>query len=478
MAVHQDALAVASVAQAQGADVVSLGTIGTRQGALDQRRRPRQSQRTPRGCVDAAGPCGSWLARSRRQPGNGCWGVAPSWLPNTPGARVTPDRCEARPRARLRRAGDLTPVSVPARDDAALRALRRARAATLRALQAATVRRTACVRRPARRSPGRAHWRPAPLRWRSAVGCPPPAPPLVLQADVQPVTAPTARVGRRARALHAQGPTGRCAPVVEALPAVRGVQGPVAGTTVAALGALTRCETPRQRRHDLGRTPSASARGARRQPGRLTQTGPPPARRALGAGAWASRSPATVRRPLPRCLAKLPTALQAIRGQAQGRLGTRDRPLLAQGKPAQQVVGAMARAWRACLGAMAQHRTGTPHASNRRLVCRPSAPRCARPSAAPPPRCGVTRGGVLRPTGPLVPRLRQAPDGGQEGGSQPTASSGIHRRDAWLRLFRETKGKNSAADVKKLLPTLDIGSHSNARFQPPLEAEATQERML
>jgi hypothetical protein len=48
----------------------------------------------------------------------------------------------------------------------------------------------------------------------------------------------------------------------------------------------------------------------------------------------------------------------------------------------------------------------------------------------------------------------------------------------WLRLFRETKGKNYAADVKKLLPTLDIGSHINATLQAPPIAEARNEHRL
>src|SRR5262249_59972271 len=38
--------------------------------------------------------------------------------------------------------------------------------------------------------------------------------------------------------------------------------------------------------------------------------------------------------------------------------------------------------------------------------------------------------------------------------------------------------KNSDADVKKLLPTLDIGSHINAAPQPLPEAGATLERTL
>ena len=57
-------------------------------------------------------------------------------------------------------------------------------------------------------------------------------------------------------------------------------------------------------------------------------------------------------------------------------------------------------------------------------------------------------------------------------------SSVLNRRYYWLRLFRETKGKNEDADVKKWLPTLDIGSHINASFQPRLEAGARHEQRL
>src|SRR5206468_3146069 len=45
-----------------------------------------------------------------------------------------------------------------------------------------------------------------------------------------------------------------------------------------------------------------------------------------------------------------------------------------------------------------------------------------------PPRCGVTRAGVQRRKPTLVPRARQAPDGRQAGGSQPTESSRLTRR--------------------------------------------------
>jgi hypothetical protein len=155
------------------------------------------------------------------------------------------------------RSGDLTPVEVPAVADAAICDLRRARAETLRALQAATLRLQALVLRHASRSTGRATWSPAPQRWRSAVVCPPPAQQMVLQADVQTVTAQTERLGRRALARPEQVNTWRCAPVGEALQARRGGPCTVAVTTGAALGALTRVAPPRQLRQALGRTPSA-----------------------------------------------------------------------------------------------------------------------------------------------------------------------------------------------------------------------------
>jgi hypothetical protein len=74
--------------------------------------------------------------------------------------------------------------------------------------------------------------------------------------------------------------------------------------------------------------------------------------------------------------------------------------------------------------------------------------------------------------------LRQAPDGGKEGGNQPTDISVINRRVFLAPALPIEKGKKHDADVKKLLPTLDIGSHINAGRQLLPEAGATEERTL
>jgi transposase len=135
------------------------------------------------------------------------------------------------------------------------------------------------------RSSGPANWGPAPRRWLAEVVCPTPAQPSGCQASSRAVTA-------RPEHVHAW----RFHAVVEALQALRGVPCTVAVTLGAALGALPRLDIPRALMQFLGLLPAADASGARRQPGVRTSAGHTQARRALGAGAWASRSPAKVSR--------------------------------------------------------------------------------------------------------------------------------------------------------------------------------------
>ena len=61
MDVHKDTIAVAYVAHEHGAEVIYLGTIGTRQGDIDQLIRKMQSKAQHLLFVYEAGPCGSWL---------------------------------------------------------------------------------------------------------------------------------------------------------------------------------------------------------------------------------------------------------------------------------------------------------------------------------------------------------------------------------------------------------------------------------
>src|SRR5215475_12684017 len=134
MDVHKESIAVAYVAQEYGADVVSLGTVGTRQCDIDKLIRRLQSKSQQLVFVYEAGPCGYWLYRYLTKKGYECWVVAPSLIPKKAGDRVKTNRRDAVKLARLLRSGDLTPVYVPKVEDEAIRDLSRAREDVIRDL--------------------------------------------------------------------------------------------------------------------------------------------------------------------------------------------------------------------------------------------------------------------------------------------------------------------------------------------------------
>jgi transposase len=426
--VHQESSAVAYVAKAHDAEVIFLGTIGTRQADIDQLVRQLQAKATHLVFVDEAGPCGSWLSRYLTNTGHICWVVAPSLIPQKAGDRVNTDRRDAVQLARRMRSGDLTPVYVPKVEDEAMRDLTRAREDALRDLKAAKFRLNAFLLRHDIRYTGAATWGPAHLRWLSEVVCPTPAQHIVFQAYVRAVNEHTERLGRLERELQDQVQSWRVSPVVEALQALRGVQFTVAVTTVAALGDLTRFDNPRQLMKCLGLIPSEYSTGERRRQGTMTTAGNTHARRALVEGAWSYRDPAKVSRHLQLRLAPQPNAIQDISWKAQVRRCKRFRRLMARGKNANPVVVAIARELVGFLWALATQVPVTP-----------SVPQTDRPwtdntagwpclSEEAQPRCGATLDGVKRLKETLVPRSRPAPDGRKSGGTQPTDISRINRR--------------------------------------------------
>jgi transposase len=354
MDVPKESIAVASITTEHDAEVIDLGTIGTRQCDIDQLMRTRHSKAKHLVFVSEAGPGGSWLYRDLTNKGQVCWVVAPSLLPKKAGDRVTTDRRDAVQWARLLRSGDLTRVYVPTVEDEALRDLTRAREDALRDLKAAQFRLTAFWRRQDSRSTGRATWGPAQLRWLAEVVCATPAQQLVCQEDVRAVTEHTERLQRLEQARQEQVTSWRLQPVVAALEGLRGVQFTVAVPLVAELGDLTRCENPRQVMKYLGLIPAEYSRGERRRQGAITNAGNAHARRALVDGAWASRYPAKVSRHWPLRLEQLPKPSQDSSWKAQVRLCQRVRRLLARGKHPNQVVVAMAQELAGFLWAMAK----------------------------------------------------------------------------------------------------------------------------
>ena len=190
--------------------------------------------------------------------------------------------------------------------------------------------------------------------------CPTPTQHIVLQDYVRAVHEPTERLQRLEQELQDQVNSWRLHPVVEALQALRGVQCTVAVTMVAAIGDLTRFDTPRELMKCLGLSPSEYASGEQRRQGSLTNAGNAHARRALVEGAWAYRDPAKVSRHLQLRLETPPKVLQDISWKAQVRLCQRDRRLVSRGKHPNVVTVAIARELAGFMWAIATQVPVTP----------------------------------------------------------------------------------------------------------------------
>jgi transposase len=352
---HKDSIAVAYAPEEQGADVIYLGPIGTRQCDIDKMRRQLHSKASKLRFVYEAGPCGYWLYRYLTKKGEDCIVVAPSLIPRKPGDRVKTDRRDAMQLARLLRSGDLNPVYVPNLEDESIRDLCRALEDIGCDLKIAKQRLKSFLLRHDIRYSGKADWNAAHLRWLADdVALPTEAQRIVFQEYVNAITHLMERVQRIQQALQEQVRGWRLTPVVDALQALRGVQFHTAVSIVAELGDITRFDKPRQLMAYVGLHPSEHSSGSTRRQGGIAKTGNAHARRVLVEGAWAYRFAPKVSRQIQVRQEALPESIRNIAWKAQIRLCKRFRRLIARGKHPNVAVTAIAREMVAFMWAIAQ----------------------------------------------------------------------------------------------------------------------------
>lgn len=291
-----------------------------------------------------AGPCGYELYRYLVTEGHDCWVVAPSLIPKRPGDKVKTDKRDAVQLARLLRAGELTPVYVPNREDEAIRDLSRAREDTMLVQKSARQRLKSFLLRHDIRYQGKTSWTEAHLRWLAdEVRCPSPAQQIVFQEYVNAVTESQQRLQRLDEQIKHFAQAWRLYPAVEALMAMRGVQMIVAITVVSELGDLSRFESPKQLMSFLGLIPSEHSSGPRQKRGGITKTGNGHVRRILIEAAWCYRYPAKVSREMQLRQDTLPLVIRDIAWRAQLRLTQRYKHMQSKGKPHNVTVVALAR---------------------------------------------------------------------------------------------------------------------------------------
>lgn len=341
--VHKDTITVAVAEGGLRGEVRPYGTIGGDLNSVEKLVGKFQRTGKQLRFVYEAGPCGYEIYRYLTAKGMDCTVVAPSMVPKRSTDRIKTDRRDAVSLARLHRAGELTAVYVPLKEDEAIRDLSRAREDAKGAERRARHQLKALLLRNGIRYQGKTSWTAAHVRWLSGLKMPMTAQQIVFEEYLNAVSTATERVDRLTEALRGEVERWRMRPVVEALQALRGVQLVVAATMISEVGDLCRFDNPRELMAYLGLVPSEHSSGGKRHQGSITKCGNAHARTILIEAAWQYQVPARISRVIRLRQEKLPQRVNQIAWKAQLRLCSRFRRLRARRMPSNKVVVAVAR---------------------------------------------------------------------------------------------------------------------------------------
>jgi transposase len=341
--VHKVSISVSIAEEGRDGEVRFIGEIPNTPTDIQKiaKRLAKDGQRLEF-CYEA-GCCGYVIYRQLTDLGHACVVVAPSKIPQKPGDRIKTDRRDAQKLAILHRSGDLTPVWVPDEIHEAMRDLVRARVDATMQLMRARQQLLAFLLRHGRTYTTGKHWTQRHRAWLAGQTFTQPAHQIVFQDYMEAVMTGLQRRDELIRRIDAVLPDWSMRPLVEALRGLRGMDTLSAVTFVAAIGDLTRFESPRQLMSYLGLVPSEHSSGSRVSRGGITKNGNSEARRMLVEAAWSYRYPARVARDKIEIIADLPKFVRDIAWKAQSRLCVRYRQLTAKGKKSTVVVAAVAR---------------------------------------------------------------------------------------------------------------------------------------
>jgi transposase len=294
-------------------------------------------------CCYEAGPAGYDLYRLVDSMGIGCEVVAPSLIPKGSGERVKTDKRDAVRLARLHRAGELTAVRVPSREEEAVRDLVRARAAVLDDRKRAQQRLTAVLMRHGRTWRGPSYWTKAHRDWIAA------------QKFAEPALATAVASYRAALATREMELTvieGELLPWAGREPLAGPVARLVCYRGIAELTALTlTAEVIDWRRFPAARAfmgftglcPAEHSSGDKTSRGHITKAGPEPVRTALTEAAWAYRFAPAIGAGLARRQRGADPETLARSWKAQRRLHSRYIHLVTHRKTPPEAITAVAR---------------------------------------------------------------------------------------------------------------------------------------
>lgn len=341
--VHKESINVAVAETGPDREVRSYGTVNGTAVAVEKVLRKLISVGKEPRVVYEAGPTGFALQRFLQEKKIDCVVVAPSLIPKASGDRVKTDRRDALTLARLHRAGELSPITVPTEEDEAMRDLTRARVDAMIAHKRARQLLLSLLLRNGINYTGKSIWSKAHLNWLSRINLPHPTQQIVFQDYLHAIEEAHQRQEQLTEQIRLHVETWKRYPLVQALQALRGVSLIVASGVVAELGDLTRFDHPRKLSSFVGLVPSEYSSGLSRRQGRLTKCGNTHARRLLIEAAWAYQRSPKVSPIIRKRQENLPQNICEIAWRAQVRLTHQYRKMVLRGKNSKLAVTAVAR---------------------------------------------------------------------------------------------------------------------------------------
>ncbi|WP_058300737.1 IS110 family RNA-guided transposase [Gorillibacterium timonense] len=293
-----------------------------------------------------AGPTGYETHRWIESMGASCTVIAPSLIPKRAGDHVKTDRRDAEQLARLFRAGELTAVHVPTREDEALRDLVRTREAAREDIHRARQRLLKFLLRHHIHPPVtiKRRWTKKYREWLTQLTFEHEGMQVAFTEMLHAIDEVDQRMARLEKALLVQATKGAKAPVIQVLQSLRGVALLTAVTIAAEIGSFARFRSPAQLMAYLGLVPREYSTGQRTRRGSMTKAGNSHLRRVLIEAAWSYRYRPAVKGELEKRLDGLSGEVQMLSWKAQERLHRKYRYLVfGKNKQKNVAIGAVAR---------------------------------------------------------------------------------------------------------------------------------------
>jgi len=294
-------------------------------------------------CVYEAGVNGYHLQRFLQKRGIFCEVAAPSLTPRRAGKRVKTDRLDAKDLASLYRAGELTLITIPEKEQESLRDLLRAREDALEDQQRARHRLARMLlRRGLKYRTGKA-WTRGHLQWIGAVRFEDERDQMVLDEYRLALDEQMERLRRFDEKIEAVAKQPEYQKKVSYLMALRGIKVLTAMTIIAEALDLRRFTDAPAFMAAIGVVASEDSSGARERRGSITKTGNSHLRRVVIESAWHYRHSPAPGGTLKKRRAGLPADVLEIARKADQRLHQRFWHLVNRGKDSRTAAVAVSR---------------------------------------------------------------------------------------------------------------------------------------